>query len=1100
MADAIKQIKIGTTIYDIATTIPNVEGLQGILDDIDAKLDYTNIAYGTCSTAAATAEKAVTISGNAKWQLATGCIIMVQFTTSNTASNVTLNVNSTGAYPIWYNNAEYTSTGTAYTGYANRVTTYMFNGTHWVWISNSYDANSTYTNAALGQGYCTCSTAAATTAKTASLSSYKLGTGGIVSVKFTNGNTASSPTLNINSTGAKSIYYRGAALTDTTMIAAGDTVTFIYSSQYHIISIDKAGVGGTGISIDKFTIKHTNSVNPDSVGEDGDTRTLAAGGSFKVPNVTYDAQGHITGTSNITLTLPGDKFHTPTVPATSAEKLTGSTGTANTKIATGTGMTDMYIPVATATKPGTTIVYPADSCTTFSSDSGTVTPAAVQKGAKMFAITRPASSTTNAITRYSNTTGDVKDSKILVEDVTNTRDSSLKAQVLSIPAEGGKKMVYGYCTDQVDGTSFIGGVFDANATEFPYTDGLAIGGTSGNLLWKGNRVLDTRDLNGDITDKIDSRLNAVDAMIYKGTLAGGSTSPGTLTPAANAGHTYKVSTAGYINGTKVEVGDMLICQKDSTTAAGSSNYATINANWNYIQTNIDGYVIGPASSTSGNFALFDGTTGKIIKNSSYSPSSFAANGHQHSLVAKGSVGEAKLTPAGSVSSSFAGTKNTHNHTFTGTAASHNHTFTGTKATISTTYTPAGTVTSTFTGTAANTGTHADKYKATVASSTHTHKYTPSGTVSQPTFTGVAATSGGPGGTTSTTSVPNSSHTHKVTAAGTVSQPTFTGTLKSTQAPAASYAVSVGSASHTHNVTATGTISSSFTGDTVDTGGTDTFATVYSITSVGSLPSLTYTAPSHTYTAPSHTYTAPSLSASYNSGTECLTITFNAGAHSFSAGTHAFEPGSATFSAGALPSRSSVKVASGLHTHAVTPTGTITSTFTGTSATSDGPSDTKTVSLSTHIHSYTPVGIVSQPTFTGSEVDTKATASTSLVSVASSSHTHSVTAQGTVSQPTFTGTEGTTTSISGTTDVSGTTHIHGVTATGNVASTFAGTEATISTEYTPAGSIANKSITPAGSISSVDITPSGSVTSTFTGNEQGHTHTFTGTSNTTSGGT
>lgn len=45
----------------------------------------------------------------------------------------------------------------------------------------------------------------------------------------------------------------------------------------------------------------------------------------------------------------------------------------------------------------------------------------------MFAITRPASSTTNAITRFSNTTGDVKDSKIIIEDVTNTKDTTKKA-------------------------------------------------------------------------------------------------------------------------------------------------------------------------------------------------------------------------------------------------------------------------------------------------------------------------------------------------------------------------------------------------------------------------------------------------------------------------------------------------------------------------------------------------------------------------------------------------------------------------------------------------------------------------------------------------
>ena len=111
----------------------------------------------------------------------------------------------------------------------------------------------------------------------------------------------------------------------------------------------------------------------------------------------------------------------------------------------------------------------------------------------MFAITRPDSSTVNAITRFSNTTGDVKDSKIIIEDVTNTKDTTKKAQVIAVPAEDGKKVVYGYCTDQTDGTSFIGGVFDASATSYPYSAGLAIGGTSGNLLWKGKRVLTTDD-------------------------------------------------------------------------------------------------------------------------------------------------------------------------------------------------------------------------------------------------------------------------------------------------------------------------------------------------------------------------------------------------------------------------------------------------------------------------------------------------------------------------------------------------------------------------------------------------------------------------------
>ena len=64
--------------------------------------------------------------------------------------------------------------------------------------------------------YGTCSTAAATAAKTVSLSGFSLFTGATVAVMFSNGNTAANPTLNINSTGAKTIYYRNAALTSST--------------------------------------------------------------------------------------------------------------------------------------------------------------------------------------------------------------------------------------------------------------------------------------------------------------------------------------------------------------------------------------------------------------------------------------------------------------------------------------------------------------------------------------------------------------------------------------------------------------------------------------------------------------------------------------------------------------------------------------------------------------------------------------------------------------------------------------------------------------------------------------------------------------------
>lgn len=111
----------------------------------------------------------------------------------------------------------------------------------------------------------------------------------------------------------------------------------------------------------------------------------------------------------------------------------------------------------------------------------------------------------------------------------------------------------------------------------------------------------------------DGLLGANDAMTYKGVIDA-STNPNY--PAANAGDTYKISVAGKIGGASgpnVEVGDMVICLVDSTA---TGDHATVGANWNIIQVNIDGAVSGPASSTDNAIARFDSTSGKIIQNSS----------------------------------------------------------------------------------------------------------------------------------------------------------------------------------------------------------------------------------------------------------------------------------------------------------------------------------------------------------------------------------------------------------------------------------------------------------------------------------------------------
>ena len=81
--------------------------------------------------------------------------------------------------------------------------------------------------------YGTCSTGATTVAKTVSISSFNLLTGAEATVLFTNGNTATNPTLNISSTGAKAIWYNG---TNVGNIDANMVIKVVYDgTRYRVI-------------------------------------------------------------------------------------------------------------------------------------------------------------------------------------------------------------------------------------------------------------------------------------------------------------------------------------------------------------------------------------------------------------------------------------------------------------------------------------------------------------------------------------------------------------------------------------------------------------------------------------------------------------------------------------------------------------------------------------------------------------------------------------------------------------------------------------------------------------------------------------------------
>ena len=86
--------------------------------------------------------------------------------------------------------------------------------------------------------YGTCSTSAGTTAKTVECEGFSIGTGAWVAVRFTVTNTGpvENLTLNVNSTGAKSIRYRGGNVPSAGTLEAGRTYLFVYDGvSYELV-------------------------------------------------------------------------------------------------------------------------------------------------------------------------------------------------------------------------------------------------------------------------------------------------------------------------------------------------------------------------------------------------------------------------------------------------------------------------------------------------------------------------------------------------------------------------------------------------------------------------------------------------------------------------------------------------------------------------------------------------------------------------------------------------------------------------------------------------------------------------------------------------
>lgn len=329
-------------------------------------------------------------------------------------------------------------------------------------------------------------------------------------------------------------------------------------------------------------------------------------------------------------------------------------------------------------------------------------------------------------------------------------------------------------------------------------------------------------LDGHTYSEIDDRFKTIeqfDALRYMGTIAGSTTAPGGLTVAANKGDVYKVTTKGYVMGAKVEVGDMLICNTDGTAAATSTNYTTVAANWDIIQSNVDVDALlahhhtgNVTFSKSNKTVTHTVTPTKTTITGSFSGGTASVNG-EHTHTASGSF---DYTPDGSVADTSITPDGTVKLTAPTSAGTNDVTLTtgGTVNAAATKYVTSVVVEDhaahTHTGTTGNASDTGISGSVTIKTGTGTANYTPSGTVGN---SSTAVTDVEAGSTTVSSHEASSGNAGGFTPAGTVTINAYT-----PEGSVASHKHSVALSKKTGTHTAVASVTTTYTaGATADDG-------------------------------------------------------------------------------------------------------------------------------------------------------------------------------------------------------------------------------------------------------------------------------------------
>lgn len=157
----LSQLGVDATATELNYVDGVTKNIQTQLNTLDSSKanNVHGIYFGRCESSASTVGKIVDLDDPTGFELVPGAVIAVKFTATNGASNPTLNVNGTGAKPMFRYGSTRVSTGTSTTGWrAGSVQFFIYDGAGWVrdfWENSTYTLSSFSVNATAQElNYC----------------------------------------------------------------------------------------------------------------------------------------------------------------------------------------------------------------------------------------------------------------------------------------------------------------------------------------------------------------------------------------------------------------------------------------------------------------------------------------------------------------------------------------------------------------------------------------------------------------------------------------------------------------------------------------------------------------------------------------------------------------------------------------------------------------------------------------------------------------------------------------------------------------------------------------------------------------------------------